>query len=307
MCHFWQGVMDPHDGHRACPCLGMEHLWEDIENLCGVAAELPVKEPGGWSSLFMLGQLQPPPTQLSKGGHVSRRHSQKRRCDRTPVRSQGRSPGKHAPQFSHKPAGALGEWHSAANTSCHTCLACTQPFHCLTDNITKNLWEMLAAISHGLITTALRLFGLKGSPDGMLLWHPPCWPSTSLPCSQASPEEPGLQMHLHSSPFLTATPLFLQGRQWQGWCSARYCSMALRKYSFLTPAHCISFTSSDSGRSCNNNTVELTMPPCTAKPRKYVETMRFLHKEKIEWCCFFHKTISIILMVIKNTRVHIGN
>jgi len=57
----------------------------------------------------------------------------------------------------------------------------------------------------------------------------PCWPSTSAPCSQASPFVPSLQMHLHVFPSITAMPLFLHGWQWQGWLSERYCCMALRR------------------------------------------------------------------------------
>lgn len=84
----------------------------------------------------------------------------------------------------------------------------------------------------------------------------PCWPSISVPCSQARPDVPGLHTHLQLSPSVKTMPLFLQGWQWQGSLSDRYCSMALRRYSFFTPAHWTSFTSSDNGRSCTNTNAE---------------------------------------------------
>lgn len=71
------------------------------------------------------------------------------------------------------------------------------------------------------------------------------------PVPQAGPEVPGRQTQRQLVPVSRGSPLFWQGWQRQGCCSARYSSVARFRCSFFKPAHCTSFTSSYKGRSWN--------------------------------------------------------
>ena len=59
------------------------------------------------------GAVQPPANQLSKGGHISKKHSQKSRLEYTPDHRQGWGPGKKGKKTNMLPslgiAGGLGD------------------------------------------------------------------------------------------------------------------------------------------------------------------------------------------------------
>lgn len=95
------------------------------------------------------------------------------------------------------------------------------------------------------------LDGTSSDPSGFYGWLPGCSPITA-PFSHARPEVPGRQTQRHSEPVSSGWPLFWHGRQWQGCSSARYSSVALFRWSFFSPAHCTSLTSSYRGRSWKN-------------------------------------------------------
>lgn len=135
---------------------------------------------------------------------------------------------------------------------------------------------------------------------------PGCSPIT-LPVWQADPEVPGRQTQRHALPVSSGRPLFWQGRQWQGCCSARYSSVAIFKWSFFKAAQCTSFTSSWRGRSCHRNTlispsafIKPSDRPPADSPHLLTRTVNHSVKDKVEslkqnkrWDFFWFKNLKV--------------